>query len=99
MKFERDYSNLLPSIKVDVFDVMEIYADNRHEFDNLCFPVQFGKLYDACEFFGWEEERLSRAVNICLTLEQHRMSSYSQGNTHIEDYHPENVRHWTEYMK
>ena len=96
---ESFYPYINRDIKADAFDIMDYYSCNRHNFDGLCFTEQFRKLYDECQFLGWDEDRLARAIDTCLTLEQQRMSSYSQGNHHIEDYYPSNVKSWTEYMK
>ena len=97
--YNRFYPNLRADICVDVFSVMDYYSCNRHSFDGLHFTAQFGKLFEACKSFIPNEDRLARAVDIVLTLEQRRMNSYSQGNCHIEDYHPEHVKSWTEYLK
>lgn len=100
MVHDRFYPQLLTHIKAQAFDVLDYYSANRHQFDGLHFTAQFRKLYDECStFLDLPEDDLARAVDIVLTLEQRRMNSYSQGNTHIEDYVPANVKDWREYMK
>ena len=100
----RYYSNVYDSIKVNAFDVIDYFSVNRHEFDGLTFPQAFHKLYEECKTFlkisteGYDD--LATAVDTCLTLEERRMESYSQGNVHIEDYVPKlPVKKWQEYLK
>jgi hypothetical protein len=100
MAYDRFYPHLRQDIKVQAFDVLDYYSANRHQFDGMHFTAQFTKLFDECKpFMGLGDEDLARAVDIVLTLEQRRMNSYSQGNTHIEDYVPANVKDWREYLK
>ena len=100
MAHNRFYPNLYPYIKAHAFDVMDYYSANRHQFDGLHFTAQFRKLFDECKpIMDLDDDDLARAVDIVLTMEQRRMNSYSQGNTHIEDYVPANVKDWREYMK
>jgi len=94
------YRNLYPYIKSHAFDVLTYYSEHRHSFDGMHFTAQFGKLFDECKaFMDIDDDALAKAVDIVLSLEQRRMNSYSQGNNHIEDYVPANVKSWTEYMK
>ena len=100
MTHERFYPQLFPYIKAQAFDVLDYYSANRHQFDGMHSTAQFGKLFDECKpITKLDDDDLARAVDIVLTLEQRRMNSYSQGNTHIEDYVPANVKDWREYMK
>lgn len=100
MAYSRFYPQIYPYIKAQAFDVLDYYSANRHQFDGLHFTAQFKKLFDECKpIMHLDDDDLARAVDIVLTLEQRRMNSYSQGNTHIEDYVPANVKDWREYMK
>ena len=100
----RFYSGINNSIKVNTFDVIDYFSVNRHEFDGLTFPEAFHKLYEECKTFlnirtDDDFDELATAVDVCLTLEQRRMNSYSQGNTHIEDYVPKlPVKKWQDYL-
>lgn len=98
--YEAYYLYIDPRIKANAFDVLSIFSSNRHQFDGLHFTAAFCKLYDMCEpLLNLDEDALSQAVDTVLTLEQRRMNSYSQGNTHIEDYVPAHVKDWREYLK
>lgn len=99
MNYERFYPHINNQIKVNVFDVMDHYSANRHSFDGMHFTAQFKKLFDECRpLLDISDDDLAKAVNIVLTLEQRRMNSYSQGNEHIEDYFPTNVKPWESYL-
>lgn len=97
----RFYSCINKNIKANAFDVIDYFSVNRHEYDGLTFPEAFHKLYEECKtFLNLEDDDLASAVDTCLTLEQRRMNSYSQGNTHIEDYVPKlPVKKWEDYLK
>ena len=97
----RFYSYINRNIKSSAFDVIDYFSVNRHEYDGLTFPEAFHKLYEECKtFLNLEDDDLASAVDTCLTLEQRRMNSYSQGNTHIEDYVPKlPVKKWDDYLK
>ena len=97
----RFYSYINRNIRANAFDVIDYFSVNRHEYDGLTFPEAFHKLYEECKtFLNLEDDDLATAVDTCLTLEQRRMNSYSQGNTHIEDYVPKlPVKKWEDYLK
>ena len=100
MSYNRFYSCIDNQIKINAFNVLDYYSVNRKSFDGLSFSHQFRKLYDECKpILKLDDSDLAKAVDIVLTLEQQRMNSYSQGNTHIEDYTPAHVKNWREYME
>lgn len=99
MAYARFFPQVHSFIKAEAFDVLDYYSANRHQFDGLTRPEQFGKLFRECKpLLNLNDDDLRRAVAIVLTLEERRMNSYSQGNTHIEDYVPASVKPWQEYL-